>query len=42
VPGLREGDWVQVTADGIAADQTIVVSGAYALQYRTDINVLNP
>jgi membrane fusion protein, multidrug efflux system len=42
VPGLREGDWVQVTADGIAADQTIVVSGAYALQYRSDINVLNP
>jgi multidrug efflux pump subunit AcrA (membrane-fusion protein) len=42
VPGLREGDWVQVTGDGIAADQTIVVSGAYGLQYRTDINVLNP
>jgi len=42
VPGLREGDWVQVTADGIAADQTIVVGGAYGLQYRTDINVLNP
>jgi multidrug efflux pump subunit AcrA (membrane-fusion protein) len=42
VPGLREGDWVQVTGDGIAADQTIVVSGAYALQYRADINVLNP
>ncbi len=41
-PGLREGDWVQVTGDGIAADQTIVVSGAYALQYRSDINVLNP
>lgn len=42
IPGLREGDWVQVTGDGIAADQTIVISGAYALQYRSDINVLNP
>jgi membrane fusion protein, multidrug efflux system len=42
VPGLREGDWVQITGDGIAADQTIVVGGAYALQYRSDINVLNP
>jgi multidrug efflux pump subunit AcrA (membrane-fusion protein) len=41
-PGLREGDWVQVTGDGIAADQTIVVGGAYALQFRNDINVLNP
>jgi membrane fusion protein, multidrug efflux system len=41
-PGLREGDWVQVTGNGIAADETIVVGGAYALQYRNDINVLNP
>jgi len=41
-PGLREGDWVQVSGDGIAADETIVVSGAYALQYRNDIKVLNP
>jgi len=41
-PGLREGDWVQITGEGIGADQTIVVGGAYALQYRNDINVLNP
>jgi multidrug efflux pump subunit AcrA (membrane-fusion protein) len=41
-PGLREGDWVQVSGDGIAADMAIVVSGAYALQYRNDIKVLNP
>jgi len=40
--GLREGDWVQVTADGLAADQTIVTGGAYGLLFRTDIEVLNP
>jgi len=40
LPGLRDGDWVQITGEGIGADQTIVVGGAYALQYRDDINVL--
>jgi membrane fusion protein (multidrug efflux system) len=41
-PGIRDGDWVQVTGEGISAGQTIVVQGAYALAYRDDINVLNP
>jgi hypothetical protein len=41
-PGLREGDWVQISGDGIEADETIVTGGAYALQYRNDIHVLNP
>jgi multidrug efflux pump subunit AcrA (membrane-fusion protein) len=40
--GLREGDWVQVTADGLAADQTIVTGGAYGLLFKSDITVLNP
>jgi Barrel-sandwich domain of CusB or HlyD membrane-fusion len=41
-PGLREGDWVQVSAAGLEAGQTIVVSGAYGLLFRSDIKVLNP
>ncbi|HEY1921527.1 MAG TPA: efflux RND transporter periplasmic adaptor subunit [Tepidisphaeraceae bacterium] len=41
-PGLRDGDWVQVTAPGLEAGQTIVVSGAYGLLFRSDIKVLNP
>jgi multidrug efflux pump subunit AcrA (membrane-fusion protein) len=41
-PGLREGDWVQVSAPGLDAGQTIVVSGAYGLLFRSDIKVLNP
>jgi multidrug efflux pump subunit AcrA (membrane-fusion protein) len=40
--GLREGDWVQVSASGLEAGQTIVVSGAYGLLFRSDIKVLNP
>jgi multidrug efflux pump subunit AcrA (membrane-fusion protein) len=40
--GLREGDWVQVSASGLDAGQTIVVSGAYGLLFRSDIKVLNP
>jgi membrane fusion protein (multidrug efflux system) len=40
-PGLRDADWVQVTAEGLQADQTIVVSGAYGLLFRSDIRVLN-
>jgi multidrug efflux pump subunit AcrA (membrane-fusion protein) len=40
--GLREGDWVQVTADGLAADQTIVTGGAYGLLFKSGITVLNP
>jgi len=39
--GLRDGDWVQVTAEGLEPDQTIVVSGAYGLLFRSDIRVLN-
>ncbi len=38
-PGLREGDWVQVSADGLEPGQTIVVSGAYGLLFRSDIKV---
>jgi membrane fusion protein (multidrug efflux system) len=43
-PGLREGDLIQITADGLSADQTIVTGGAYGLllKSKTDINVLNP
>jgi len=41
-PGLREGDWVQVSAGGLEPGQTIVVSGAYGLLFRSDIKVLNP
>ncbi len=41
-PGLREGDWVQVSARGLEEGQTIVVSGAYGLLFRSDIKVLNP
>jgi hypothetical protein len=41
-PGLRDGDWVQVTAEGLEPDQTIVVGGAYGLLFRSDIRVLNP
>jgi hypothetical protein len=41
-PGLREGDFVQITADGLSPDQTIVTGGAYALLFKSDINVLNP
>jgi hypothetical protein len=41
-PGLREGDWVQVSASGLEAGQTIVISGAYGLLFRSDIKVLNP
>ncbi|MGD0463026.1 MAG: efflux RND transporter periplasmic adaptor subunit [Tepidisphaeraceae bacterium] len=41
-PGLREGDWVQVSAPGLEPGQTIVVSGAYGLLFRSDIKVLNP
>ncbi|MGA2441716.1 MAG: efflux RND transporter periplasmic adaptor subunit [Tepidisphaeraceae bacterium] len=40
-PGLRDGDWVQVTAEGLQPDQTIVVGGAYGLLFRSDIRVLN-
>ena len=40
--GLRDGDWVQVTGEGLQPDQTIVVSGAYGLLFRSDIRVLNP
>ena len=40
--GMREGDWVQVTADGMAADQTIVTGGAYGLLFKSGITVLNP
>jgi Barrel-sandwich domain of CusB or HlyD membrane-fusion len=40
--GLREGDWVQVSAPGLDAGQAIVVSGAYGLLFRSDIKVLNP
>jgi membrane fusion protein, multidrug efflux system len=41
-PGLREGDWVEVSAEGLEPDQTIVVIGAYGLLFRSDIKVLNP
>ena len=41
-PGLREGDWVEMKAPGLDAGQTIVVSGAYGLLFRSDIKVLNP
>jgi RND family efflux transporter MFP subunit len=41
-PGLREGDWVQITGDGLAPNQTIVTGGAYGLLFRSDITVLNP
>ncbi len=40
-PGLRDGDWVQVTAEGLEAGQTIVVGGAYGLLFRSDIRVLD-
>jgi membrane fusion protein (multidrug efflux system) len=40
--GLRDGDWVQVTAEGLEPDQTIVVGGAYGLLVRSDIRILNP
>lgn len=41
-PGMREGDWVQVIGDGLAAGQTIVTGGAYGLLFRSDIKVMNP
>jgi len=41
-PGMREGDWVQVIGEGLAAGQTIVVGGAYGLLFRSDIKVMNP
>lgn len=41
-PGLREGDWEQVSAEGLEPGQTIVVSGAYGLLFQSDITVLNP
>jgi membrane fusion protein, multidrug efflux system len=41
-PGLREGDWVQVKAAGLAAGQTIVTTGAYGLLFQSGITVLNP
>jgi multidrug efflux pump subunit AcrA (membrane-fusion protein) len=37
--GLREGDWVQVIADGLSDGQTIVVGGAYGLLFKTEISV---
>ncbi|HEX4055101.1 MAG TPA: HlyD family efflux transporter periplasmic adaptor subunit [Tepidisphaeraceae bacterium] len=42
LPGLREGDWEQVSGEGLEPGQTIVVSGAYALLFQTDIKVMNP
>jgi multidrug efflux pump subunit AcrA (membrane-fusion protein) len=41
-PGLREGDWVQISAPGLESGQSIVVSGAFGLLFRSDIKVLNP
>jgi multidrug efflux pump subunit AcrA (membrane-fusion protein) len=41
-PGLRQDDWVQISADGLSPDQIIVTGGAFGLLFKSDISVLNP
>ena len=38
--GLRDGDWVEVEADGLQAGMPVVTEGAYALPKETKIHVL--
>jgi RND family efflux transporter MFP subunit len=38
--GLRDGDWVEVEADGLQADMPVVTAGAYALPKETKIRKL--
>jgi multidrug efflux pump subunit AcrA (membrane-fusion protein) len=40
--GISQDDEVQVIGDDLSAGQTIVVGGAYALNFRSDIHILNP
>ncbi len=43
--GLRDGDWVEVMGEGVAADSTVVTEGAYGIimtqQFATKIRVMN-
>jgi len=38
--GLRDGGLVEVEADGLQADMTVVTEGAYALPKETKVRVL--
>jgi membrane fusion protein (multidrug efflux system) len=38
--GLRDGDWVEVEGEGLAADMAVVTEGAYGLPKQTKIRVL--
>jgi membrane fusion protein (multidrug efflux system) len=39
--GLRDGGWVEIEAEGLQADMTVVTEGAYALPKETKVRVLN-
>lgn len=40
--GLREDDWVEITAPGLKSGDTVVTVGAYGLPDKTQIKILNP
>jgi len=40
--GLRDGDLVEISGDGIAEGATVVTVGAYGLPKETKIRVLTP
>jgi membrane fusion protein (multidrug efflux system) len=40
--GLREGDWEEVSAEGLRAGESVVTEGAYGLPKETRIRVLGP
>ena len=40
--GLREDDWVEVSAPGLKAGDKVVTVGAYGLPDKTQIKILNP
>ncbi|HEY3757860.1 MAG TPA: efflux RND transporter periplasmic adaptor subunit [Opitutaceae bacterium] len=37
--GFREGDWVEVSADGLKAGETVVTTGAYGLPDKTKVEI---
>lgn len=40
--GLRDGDWVEVSGEGLREGATVVTTGAYALPKETKVRVLAP
>jgi len=40
--GLREGDWVEISASGLKGGDTVVTIGAYGLPDKTQIKTSNP